>query len=114
MTRKARDAKETEDLRERAKKEAAVLVLKGRLTLEQVKKKIGARYGLAHVLKNSEILEKIGSRARSEKVMHMLRLRKVRTLSGVAPIAVMTMSGCPHGRCTYCPRGSEAAQSYTG
>jgi elongator complex protein 3 len=111
MTRTASNA---DDLREKAKKEAALLVLRGKFSLEQVKKKIGAKYGLAHVLRNSEILEKIGSRARSEKVMRLLRLRKVRTLSGVAPIAVMTMSGCPHGRCTYCPRGSEAAQSYTG
>ncbi|MDO8339869.1 MAG: tRNA uridine(34) 5-carboxymethylaminomethyl modification radical SAM/GNAT enzyme Elp3 [Candidatus Burarchaeum sp.] len=114
MTRKARDAEETGDLRERAKKEAAALVLQGKFSLEQVKKKTGAKYGLARVLKNSEILEKIGREARSEKVMQILRLRKVRTLSGVAPIAVMTMSGCPHGRCTYCPRGGEAAQSYTG
>ncbi|MFA6036363.1 MAG: tRNA uridine(34) 5-carboxymethylaminomethyl modification radical SAM/GNAT enzyme Elp3, partial [Candidatus Micrarchaeia archaeon] len=72
------------------------------------------KFSLAHVLKSSEILEKIPRGRRTEKIMRLLRLRKVRTLSGLAPIAVMTLSDCPHGRCTYCPRGQNAAQSYTG
>ncbi|HTW55182.1 MAG TPA: tRNA uridine(34) 5-carboxymethylaminomethyl modification radical SAM/GNAT enzyme Elp3 [Thermoplasmata archaeon] len=46
-----------------------------------------------------------------------VRRKPTRTLSGVAIVAVMTAPArCPHGRCTYCPGGVEAAspQSYTG
>jgi len=103
-----------ENTRERAKSEAAALVLKGKMGVEDVKRRIGGKYRLAHMLKSSEILEKIPKQKRNEKIMRALRLRKVRTLSGVATIAVMTLSDCPHGRCTYCPRGQNAAQSYTG
>jgi elongator complex protein 3 len=41
----------------------------------------------------------------------------VRTLSGVAVVAVMTSpASCPHGKCIYCPGGVESGspQSYTG
>jgi elongator complex protein 3 len=43
------------------------------------------------------------------------RLRKpVRTRSGVTPLTVVAMPyPCPHGRCTYCPVGEKAPQSYT-
>ncbi len=39
--------------------------------------------------------------------------KPTRTLSGVTPVAVMTVGDCP-GECLYCPRGEKAAQSYTG
>lgn len=61
---------------------------------------------LAHVPKNDlEILEPL------------LRTKPVRTISGVAVVAVMTSPHeCPHGKCLYCPGGVEngTAQSYTG
>lgn len=47
----------------------------------------------------------------------LLRRKPTRTLSGVAPVAIMSSPfGCPHGTCTYCPGGPEfgTAQSYTG
>ena len=47
----------------------------------------------------------------------LLRKKPVRTISGVAVVAVMTSPhDCPHGKCTYCPGGTErgTAQSYTG
>jgi elongator complex protein 3 len=41
--------------------------------------------------------------------------KPVRTISGVAVVAVMTSPyPCPHGRCIMCPRGDNAPQSYTG
>ncbi len=46
-----------------------------------------------------------------------LRTKSMRTLSGVAVVAVMTSPAhCPHGRCTFCPGGVEAGspQAYTG
>ena len=50
-------------------------------------------------------------------VLDLLRRKPVRTLSGVAVVAVMTSPAlCPHGKCTYCPGGVEnnSPQSYTG
>lgn len=46
--------------------------------------------------------------------------KPMRTLSGVAPLALMTAPfACPHGKCVYCPGGPGSAfgdvpQSYTG
>src|SRR3989344_2804181 len=50
----------------------------------------------------------------------ILTSKPIRTLSGVAPIAVMTKPiACKHGKCTFCPGGpnsyfGDVAQSYTG
>ena len=39
-------------------------------------------------------------------VEEILRRKPVRTLSGVAVVAVMTSPApCPHGKCIYCPGG---------
>lgn len=49
-----------------------------------------------------------------------LQTKPMRTLSGVAPLALMTAPfACPHGKCVYCPGGPNSAfgdvpQSYTG
>lgn len=49
-----------------------------------------------------------------------LKTKPVRTLSGVAVVAIMTKPHkCPHGKCIYCPGGVDSAfgdvpQSYTG
>ncbi|MFO1534647.1 MAG: radical SAM protein, partial [Thermoplasmatota archaeon] len=46
-----------------------------------------------------------------------LRTKPMRSLSGVAVVAVMSSpAACPHGKCTFCPGGPEvdAPQSYTG
>ncbi|MCI0497909.1 MAG: tRNA uridine(34) 5-carboxymethylaminomethyl modification radical SAM/GNAT enzyme Elp3 [Thermoplasmata archaeon] len=52
-----------------------------------------------------------------DPVARALRKKPSRTLSGVAPIAVMTSPApCPHGTCSYCPGGvgNGTPQSYTG
>lgn len=52
-----------------------------------------------------------------DEIVPFLRLKPVRTASGVAVVAVMSSPhDCPHGRCLYCPGGTEfgTAQSYTG
>jgi len=55
-----------------------------------------------------------------KEILPFLQTKPVRTGSGVAVIAVMTMpSHCPHGRCTMCPGGlkshfGDVPQSYTG
>jgi len=54
------------------------------------------------------------------KLKHLLLSKPVRSISGVAPVAVMTKPmPCPHGKCIMCPGGVDSAfgdvpQSYTG
>ncbi len=49
-----------------------------------------------------------------------IQTKPIRTMSGVAPLALMTAPfACPHGKCLYCPGGPNSAfgdvpQSYTG
>jgi elongator complex protein 3 len=42
-----------------------------------------------------------------------LQSKPMRTLSGVAPLALMTAPfACPHGKCVYCPGGPNSAFGY--
>lgn len=82
--------------------------------LHSLKLELGKKYSMPRVLRNSEILEQVSKTEKTRGIIHVLLKRPMRTISGVAPIAVMAMAGCPHGRCTYCPRGENAPQSYTG
>ncbi|MEM3078531.1 MAG: tRNA uridine(34) 5-carboxymethylaminomethyl modification radical SAM/GNAT enzyme Elp3 [Nitrososphaerales archaeon] len=53
----------------------------------------------------------------NEKFRKKLKVKPVRTASGIAVIAVMSKPyPCPHGTCIYCPGGYEFStpQSYTG
>jgi len=80
------------------------------------KSRLCKKYGLTKVPPNYEILEHVPEEYR-EVVEPYLRNKPVRTLSGVAPVAVMTSPcDCPHGRCSYCPGGvsKNTPQSYTG
>jgi len=76
------------------------------------------KYSLSAVPKNSALLAAAlpGERGRLRK---LLLVKPSRTLSGVAPIAVMTSPApCPHGKCLPCPGGPDhpfkSPQSYTG
>ena len=85
-------------------------------SLQRKKIELCRELGLSTVPPNSETL----ARADEELlplVRSVLRRKDVRTLSGVAVVAVMTSPApCPHGRCTYCPGGvdNDSPQSYTG
>ncbi|MEK6947061.1 MAG: hypothetical protein AABX32_05645, partial [Nanoarchaeota archaeon] len=52
--------------------------------------------------------------------LKFLQTKPTRTISGVAPLAIMTKPiPCPHGKCTFCPGGlssyfGDIPQSYTG
>ena len=54
------------------------------------------------------------------ELKNILKSKPTRTISGVAPIALMSSPFCcPHGKCTYCPGGADSffgdvPQSYTG
>ncbi len=76
------------------------------------------KYALAAVPKNSAILAAALPDER-EALRRILLVKPTRTLSGVAPVAVMTSPWpCPHGKCLPCPGGPEhpfrSPQSYTG
>lgn len=96
------------------------LLLSGEISdkdgLQRRKVKLSGEYGLSGVPKNSETLALV-PKERLPDVLEILRRKPVRTLSGVAVVAVMTSPApCPHGKCTYCPGGVEnnSPQSYTG
>ena len=98
------------------------MVLDGTITddlrLNKEKKTISGRYHLSVLPKNADIIMS-GNDTEQKKVREMLRRKPVRTISGVAVIAVMTSPApCPHGVCVPCPGGPDSVfgspQSYMG
>jgi elongator complex protein 3 len=96
------------------------LILSGKVRnqdeLHRAKVRLCARHELDRVPKNSEILARVPGED-YEKVEGLLRIKGVRSLSGVVVIAAMTSPHeCPHGKCMYCPGGIEhnTPQSYVG
>lgn len=80
--------------------------------IEQIKRNACKDKKCAFV-RNSELV----MRARQRGLQHLvslLRKRPMRSASGIVNIAIMSLSSCPHGRCTYCPKGDYAPNSYTG
>ena len=88
--------------------------------LHKTKVKLCKKYKLNSVPPDSEILACLPSdfsELERENVVDVLRKKPMRTISGVAIVAVMTSpEACPHGRCIPCPGGPEinTPQSYTG
>jgi elongator complex protein 3 len=63
--------------------------------------------------RNSEILSVLPPEIR-ERFGEKIRLKKVRSISGVHVIGVMSSPrGCPHGRCVFCPMEKGFPMSYT-
>ncbi len=88
-----------------------------RRKLEEVKRSFCKKFKLSSIL-NSDILKAyrqlLVSRliTRNEVFESILRKRSVRTISGIAPVAVLTKSyPCP-GTCAYCPRQEDVPVSY--
>lgn len=86
--------------------------------IQQIKLSVCRKYSLDVMPKNSAIL-KAAEPAEYEALRVRLLVKPTRTLSGVAPIAVMTSPcACPHGKCLPCPGGPDhefqSPQSYTG
>ena len=81
---------------------------------EELKLTIARRYRLPSVPKNSDILAVV-SAEEQRKLRGKLQLKRVRSISGVHVIGVMSApQQCPHGRCAYCPQENDAPTSYTG
>jgi len=91
--------------------------INSRPALMAVKRQLAKKYGL-NILANSEILDEYKNRVKAGKMSRLpelektLRKRTVRTLSGIAPVAVLTKPyPCP-GECAYCPTEKNVPQSY--
>jgi elongator complex protein 3 len=87
-------------------------------TIRKIKTDICRKYALPEVPKNSAILA-AALPEEHEVLRRILMVKPSRTLSGVAPVAVMTSPyPCPHGKCLPCPGGPDhpfhSPQSYTG
>lgn len=96
---------------------AKIDTIKDRKDLEAIKRAHCKLFSLDSI-SNSEILEvyqellKEKAIKRSIPVERVLRKRAIRTLSGIAPVAVLTKPyHCP-GLCVYCPRQEEVPVSY--
>ena len=86
--------------------------------LNRAKKMVSLAHRLPKLPRNSDILDAASGDERG-KVLDILQKRPVRTISGVAVVAVMTSPHkCPHGKCVPCPGGVDSIfnspQSYTG
>ncbi len=74
----------------------------------QIKRKIAKKYGIG-IFSNAEILVETHCNA---SLRRLLRKRAIRTMSGIAPVAVLTKPyPCP-GKCVYCPTEKNVPQSY--
>jgi elongator complex protein 3 len=83
-------------------------------SIDRLKKEISRKYGLCSIPRNSDLLKLTPS-----ELKERLKRKRMRTASGVAPVAVMTSPySCPHGRCVMCPGGPcsdfGSPQSYVG
>ena len=90
--------------------------LRSKAEIHRAKIELCRKYRLQRVPSDADILEHAPERV-YELVEPILRTKPMRTISGVAPVAVMTSpANCPHGTCAYCPGGVDfgSAQSYTG
>ncbi|MEM3570686.1 MAG: tRNA uridine(34) 5-carboxymethylaminomethyl modification radical SAM/GNAT enzyme Elp3, partial [Candidatus Bathyarchaeia archaeon] len=82
--------------------------------INQAKLNLCKKYRIPKVPNNSEILKRIPSSLK-EKYLDKLCIKKVRAISGINVISVMTKPiPCPHGRCAYCPSEPGVPLSYTG
>ncbi|MCJ7633040.1 tRNA uridine(34) 5-carboxymethylaminomethyl modification radical SAM/GNAT enzyme Elp3 [Candidatus Bathyarchaeota archaeon] len=82
--------------------------------ISKLKTEVARRYSLEKLPTNPEILA-AASREQRFYLLPKLRLKPIRSLSGVNVVAVMTPPcPCPHGKCSYCPNIPGVPNSYTG
>lgn len=82
-------------------------------SLNRLKLEFCREHELNWLPKNSEILSVLPSSQRT-LLAPKLQLKKVRSISGVNVIGVMSSPrGCPHGRCVFCPMEKGFPMSYT-
>ncbi|MHA1752013.1 MAG: tRNA uridine(34) 5-carboxymethylaminomethyl modification radical SAM/GNAT enzyme Elp3 [Candidatus Helarchaeota archaeon] len=86
--------------------------------INRIKLKIIKKYNNVPIPKNSDILF-YATQEEFEKLVDFLKIKKVRSISGIVVVAIMSEPyPCPHGKCLYCPGGPNShfnsPQSYTG
>ncbi len=84
--------------------------------LNNIKREAVRKFNLESYPSNIDIINYIQKyRPDRSSLIEYLRRKPVRTLSGVAIVAIMTRPfECPHGRCIYCPHFPGSPISYTG
>lgn len=83
----------------------------------RIKRLFAKRHSLQTLPSDAEILRAARGTPYYERLREILRVKPVRTISGVAVVAVMSSPApCPHGKCLPCPGGVErnTPQSYVG
>ncbi|MFC1732987.1 tRNA uridine(34) 5-carboxymethylaminomethyl modification radical SAM/GNAT enzyme Elp3 [candidate division KSB1 bacterium] len=86
--------------------------------IAKLKRKLAKEHGMSKFPTDIEIF--LNADAKDVKYLKQLQTKPVRSISGVAVVAVMTKPlKCPHGKCTICPGGPGSSfgsvpQSYTG
>lgn len=80
--------------------------------VESEKKRLCSELSFPGMPKNSDILE--FAEEDEEKARKVLKTKPMRTISGIANIAIMARPAPCGGGCIYCPKGKDAPQSYTG
>ncbi len=94
--------------------------IKSKEKLHKTKIRLCKKYKLKDIPSDSDILERVNDEFDAEQkelLLSILRRKSMRTISGVAVVAVMTSpEDCPHGLCIPCPGGpkTNSPQSYTG
>ncbi|MBR9699553.1 tRNA uridine(34) 5-carboxymethylaminomethyl modification radical SAM/GNAT enzyme Elp3 [Candidatus Woesearchaeota archaeon] len=87
--------------------------------LARIKTKLCKKHNLHYIPTDIQILLNVPE-SQQKDVKKFLLTKPTRSISGVAPVAIMSRPHkCPHGTCTYCPGGPKSAfgdvpQSYTG
>lgn len=80
--------------------------------VEKIKKNLCSKLGFGGMPKNSDILKFAEEDEKQAK--KTLKTKPMRTISGIANIAIMARPAPCGGGCIYCPKGKDAPQSYTG
>ena len=92
--------------------------IKTKEDLHRAKIRLCKKYNIDIIPPDSDILSHLSEDSEDfEYISSLLRKKSMRTISGVAIVAVMTSpEKCPHGRCIPCPGGPDinTPQSYTG
>lgn len=80
--------------------------------VESRKKQLCRETSFEGMPKNADILKFVDDD--EERAQKVLKTKPMRTISGIANVAIMARPAPCGGGCIYCPKGKDAPQSYTG
>lgn len=86
--------------------------------VHKIKVELARRHEMSAIPSDADVWNEASGELK-ERLRSLLTIKRTRSISGVAVVAVMTSPAyCPHGTCLYCPGGPDwerpAAQAYTG